>query len=200
MCTEEGNKAGNGAGGYVLWGDAEETWVAWSGGEEAERPPCSTLRVRLDIRKNCLAVRAQTLGQVPGEGGWCPLPGSAQQAFGWCPYEHFNVWLGLKCSGSWIWWSLKVPSDWTILIQWPNHVISQFFPAIIELRSKLIWINETTAALQHFEWESLTSSDTPLFPMTTGYGKKRWELSACRSRQAAQQVAESGEGLGFANH
>lgn len=115
-------------------------------------------------------------------------------------WTHFNFWLGLKCSGSWIWWSLKVPSDWTILIQWPNHVISQFSPAIIELCSKVIWINENTAAPQHFEWDSLTSSDPPLFPMTTGYGKKQWELGARRSRQAAQQVAESGEGLGFANH
>lgn len=30
----------------------------------------------------------------------------------------FSFWLALKCSGSWTWWSLKVPSNWSILYSW----------------------------------------------------------------------------------
>lgn len=77
-------------------------------------------RFRPDIRKKFLYYEGgQTSLMLCRQVVDVPKPVSIQEAFGPFPLIIcFSFWLALKCSGSWTWWSLKVPSNWSILYSW----------------------------------------------------------------------------------
>lgn len=69
-CAEVGNKADKRAGGYFLWGEAEDTWVypAWREGDQEVTSLCSAMSSGGEAKRDAMLCSLGNTGRIHRNG------------------------------------------------------------------------------------------------------------------------------------